>query len=177
MSNKKELKKLAFNICCKNCGYIFASRAKCPACKYKVNLEDYKQPEVKPQQPKKVEPPKTEPAKQAPAQKPVQKPAQQPAQAPAQQPVQQPAQAPVQQPVQAPVQCCPQCYAQYTPSQENGMAVAGFVCSFFVPILGWVFGGIGLGRAKKRNGKGRGLSIAAITISCVTFLANLLMYF
>ena len=57
----------------------------------------------------------------------------------------------------------------------NGMAVAGFVCSFFIPILGWVFGGIGLARANKRNGKGKGLSVAAITIASVGFLFNLLI--
>ena len=37
---------------------------------------------------------------------------------------------------------------------KNGIAVAGFICSFFIPLLGWIFGGIGLSRAKKRNGKG-----------------------
>lgn len=54
------------------------------------------------------------------------------------------------------------------------MAVAGFVCSFFVPILGWVFGGIGLARANKRNGKGKGLSIASITVASVMFFIYLI---
>ena len=54
--------------------------------------------------------------------------------------------------------------------QGNGMAVAGFVCSFFVPLLGWIFGGIGLSRAGKREGKGKGLSIAAIAIASVMFV-------
>ena len=52
----------------------------------------------------------------------------------------------------------------------NGMAIAGFVCSFFVPILGWVFGGIGLAKAKNRNGKGKGFSIAALAIASANFI-------
>ena len=51
----------------------------------------------------------------------------------------------------------------------NGMAVAGFVCSFVLPILGWIFGGVGLARSFKNGGKGSGLSIAAIIISCIMF--------
>lgn len=57
--------------------------------------------------------------------------------------------------------------------QGNGMAVAGFVCSFFVSLLGWIFGGIGLSRAGKRNGKGKGFSVAALVIASVTFIINL----
>lgn len=77
---------------------------------------------------------------------------------------------------------CPNCgvgtgkekFISFTQNKEgNGMAVAGFVCSFFVPILGWVFGGIGLSRASKRNGKGKGLSIAGIAIASVMFFVNL----
>lgn len=56
---------------------------------------------------------------------------------------------------------------------KNGIAVAGFICSFFIPLLGWIFGGIGLSRAKKRNGKGGGLSAAAITIASIMFIINL----
>ena len=63
-----------------------------------------------------------------------------------------------------------------TPPKGNGMAVAGFVCSFFVPILGWIFGGIGLSRAQKRNGKGKGFSIAAIAIASANFVLGLCMY-
>lgn len=55
----------------------------------------------------------------------------------------------------------------------NGMAIAGFVCSFFIPLLGWIFGGIGLARANKRQGKGKGFSIAAIAIASVVFLIGL----
>lgn len=51
--------------------------------------------------------------------------------------------------------------------QANDLAIAGFICSFFVPILGWVFGGIGLARANRRNGKGKAFSIAAIAIATV----------
>lgn len=55
----------------------------------------------------------------------------------------------------------------------NGMAIAGFVCSFFIPLLGWIFGGIGLSRARKRNGKGLGFSIAALAIATVMFFVNM----
>ncbi len=61
--------------------------------------------------------------------------------------------------------------------QSNGMAIAGFVCSFFSPLLGWIFGGIGLSRANKRRGKGKGLSIAAIAIASVMFVVNLSVLF
>ena len=67
-------------------------------------------------------------------------------------------------------------YPPYNPQpqqpESNGIAVAGFICSFFVPLLGWIFGGIGLSRAKQRNGKGQGFSIAAIVIATVMFFIN-----
>lgn len=57
--------------------------------------------------------------------------------------------------------------------ESNDMAIAGFVDSFFMPVLGLVFGGIGLSRAKRRKGKGKGLSVAAIVISIVSFFGYL----
>ena len=80
---------------------------------------------------------------------------------------------------------CPKCgcatsnfIAQNRVNQDqdkNGIAIAGFVCAFFVPILGWIFGGVGLARANKRNGKFKGFSIAAIAIASVMFFVNLAM--
>ena len=61
-------------------------------------------------------------------------------------------------------------------SKINGMAIAGFVCSFFVPILGWVFGGIGLAKSKKLDGKGKGFSIAAIAIASANFILGLIWW-
>ena len=58
-------------------------------------------------------------------------------------------------------------------AEKNGIAVAGFVCSFFIPILGWIFGGIGLSRANKRNGKGKGFSIASLVIATIMFFVYL----
>ena len=63
-----------------------------------------------------------------------------------------------------------------TNSYKNGMAVAGFICSFFSPILGWIFGGIGLKRSRERNEKGKGLSIAAIVIAVINFLLYLALF-
>ena len=57
--------------------------------------------------------------------------------------------------------------------EKNGIAVAGFVCSFFSPLLGWIFGGVGLSRAGKRNGKGKGFADAAIVISTIMFVLRL----
>lgn len=59
------------------------------------------------------------------------------------------------------------------PKDKNGMAIAGFVCSFFIPLLGWIFGGIGLSMANKRNGKFKGFAIAALVIASISFLINL----
>ena len=60
--------------------------------------------------------------------------------------------------------------------QSNGMALAGFICAFFFPVLGWIFGGIGLSRSKKCGGKGKGLSIAAIVIATVMWLVSTIVY-
>lgn len=54
---------------------------------------------------------------------------------------------------------------------ENGMAIAGFVCSFFIAILGLIFGCIGLKQSKELGGKGRSFAIAAIVISSVELAA------
>ena len=59
-------------------------------------------------------------------------------------------------------------------AQTNGMAIAGFVCSFFIPLLGWIFGGIGLSKSKKCGGKGKRFSIAAIVIASVMFVIYLI---
>ena len=61
-------------------------------------------------------------------------------------------------------------------SDTNGMAIAGFVCSFLSPLLGWVFGGIGLSKSRKMNGKGKGFAIAALAISTVNFFLYLVLY-
>ncbi len=57
-------------------------------------------------------------------------------------------------------------------SQTNGMAIAGFVLSFFVPLLGWIFGGIGLARSKD-TGTGAYMSVAALIIATIMFIFNL----
>ena len=62
-------------------------------------------------------------------------------------------------------------------NQTNGMSVAGFILAFFIPLLGWIFGGVGLKRAKGLNGKGYGLSIAAIIIATVNYILAMVLYF
>ena len=58
--------------------------------------------------------------------------------------------------------------------KSNGFAVAGLVCSFIMPLLGWIFGGIGLSKSKTTN-SGKGLSIAAIVVASVMFIINLII--
>ena len=61
-------------------------------------------------------------------------------------------------------------------TESNGMAIAGFVLSFLIPILGLIFSIIGLNRANQRpDQKGRGLAIAGIIISGVIMFINLII--
>ena len=62
---------------------------------------------------------------------------------------------------------------QPTVKAANGFAIAGFVCSFFVPILGIIFGSIGMAKSKKMNGSGLGLAIAALAISISFIVINI----
>lgn len=63
-------------------------------------------------------------------------------------------------------------YRQYNqhPDRWNGMAIAGFVCSFFIAILGLIFSILGLVKINKTKEKGRGLAIAGIVISLASMI-------
>ena len=52
----------------------------------------------------------------------------------------------------------------------NGMAIAGFICSLFLPLLGLIFSAIALGQIKRKGGRGKGLATAGLVISIVTML-------
>ena len=76
---------------------------------------------------------------------------------------------------------CPKCGIALTQTvansgqtQSNGMAIAGFVLSFFIPLLGLIFSIIGIKRSKETN-NGKGLSTAGIIISCVTMVITIIM--
>lgn len=56
------------------------------------------------------------------------------------------------------------------PRRGNGMAVAGFVLSFFGGLLGLIFSIIGLRRSSEPGRGGKGLAIAGIVISLVSMV-------
>ena len=62
-----------------------------------------------------------------------------------------------------------------TAPETNGMALAGFILSFFSPILGLIFGIIGLNKANQGADR-RGLAVAAIIISIVSFVVAIIVY-
>ena len=63
-----------------------------------------------------------------------------------------------------------------TVAKTNGIAIAGFILSFFVAIAGLICAIIGLHRANKElDGSGRGLAIAGIVISCLSLLVGVII--
>ncbi len=62
-------------------------------------------------------------------------------------------------------------------TRTSGMAIAGFVLSFFCGLLGLIFSCIGYSECKKSGGSvtGEGLAMAGIVISIVSMLIGLLM--
>jgi len=64
-----------------------------------------------------------------------------------------------------------------TPKKTNGMAITGFVLSFFCGILGIVFSAIGLSQTGKNpNQGGRGLAIAGLIISIVSLVISFIWW-
>lgn len=66
-------------------------------------------------------------------------------------------------------------YHQRNSTSTNGFAIAGFLCSFFIPLLGWIFGAVGMAEANQMDDKGKGLAIAAIVISTIKFIINFIV--
>ena len=62
----------------------------------------------------------------------------------------------------------------YYVNESNGYAIAGFVLSFFIPLLGLIFGALGLSRSKEIGGEGRGFAIGALIISGGYFIAGII---
>src|SRR5262245_13903570 len=62
--------------------------------------------------------------------------------------------------------------------RTSGMAIAGFVLSFFCGLLGLIFSCIGYSECRKSNGTvtGEGLAVAGIVISIVSMLATIVVY-
>jgi hypothetical protein len=63
------------------------------------------------------------------------------------------------------------------PARTSGMAIAGFVCSFFCGVLGLIFSVIGRGECRRSGGaiQGEGLAIAGMVISIVNLVFALLV--
>lgn len=61
-----------------------------------------------------------------------------------------------------------------TSETSNGMATAGFILSFFIPLLGLIFSIMGLKKSKETS-TGKGLSTAGIIISSITMFITLIL--
>jgi len=62
------------------------------------------------------------------------------------------------------------------PTRTSGLAIAGFVCSFFCGVLGLILSILGRNECKRSGGTvgGEGLALAGIIISCVTLTIGVL---
>ncbi|HTR52079.1 MAG TPA: DUF4190 domain-containing protein [Kofleriaceae bacterium] len=62
-------------------------------------------------------------------------------------------------------------------TRTSGMAIAGFVLSFFCALLGLIFSIIGYNECKRSNGEvtGEGLALAGIIISIIGMLLTLVI--
>ena len=60
---------------------------------------------------------------------------------------------------------------------NNSIAKAGFIFSFFIPIVGFVLSVIGLSKANRLNGKNKGYAVAGILISVASWIISFALYF
>ena len=69
----------------------------------------------------------------------------------------------------------PMGYGPVPAARWNGMAIAGFVCSFFACVVGLVLSIIGLKQVNETGERGRGLAIAGIVIGAVNTVLSVLV--
>ena len=80
------------------------------------------------------------------------------------------------QPMGPPPMGPPMAAPPHGPTRTSGMAIAGFVLSFFCGLLGLIFSIMGLNEVKRSNGTvgGGGLATAGIIISIVGMVIGLI---
>jgi hypothetical protein len=72
---------------------------------------------------------------------------------------------------------CPDKYERLQgKASTNSMAIAGFVLSFLIPILGLIFSWIALSQIKKSGEKGKGLATAGLIISIIPIALAILFF-
>lgn len=62
------------------------------------------------------------------------------------------------------------------PQKTNGLAIAGFVTSFFCSLIGLVLSAVALSQINKTGQGGKGLAVAGIVIGAVGFLFTILFW-
>ena len=60
-------------------------------------------------------------------------------------------------------------------NQTNGLAIAGLVAAFLIPLLGLILSVLGLKKSKELGGSGRGLAIAGLAISIFWMIVGVLI--
>lgn len=78
---------------------------------------------------------------------------------------------------------CPHCgaatknlaVAMASKKETNSVGIAGFVLSFFFPLIGLICSAVGVKRSKELSGSGKGLSIAGVIISLFWFIPLILI--
>lgn len=80
----------------------------------------------------------------------------------------------------APGQPVPSAVSGYNPYYQpepkwNPMAIAGFICSFIIALVGLILSIIGYSQTRKTGEKGKGLALAGIIISALSMLMQLLL--
>lgn len=72
----------------------------------------------------------------------------------------------------------PQGYSSINNPQDrwNGMCIAGFVCSFVIPVVGLILSIIALVQINKSGEKSKGMAIAGIAISAVRLVLEVVFF-
>ena len=67
-------------------------------------------------------------------------------------------------------------YDNYASNKWNGLAIAGFVLSFFNTLIGLILSIIAYKQVKESGEKGKELALAGIIICCVTMVIGIILF-
>lgn len=68
-------------------------------------------------------------------------------------------------------------YPEGQPAKTNTLAIVSLISSFFVSLLGVIFGHIALSQIKRTGEGGRGLAIAGLVIGYLGIVAGIIIFF